>query len=429
MEYRRRFEKTLGGVTGLGGTPLDGRPPVILTHGEGSHVWDINGKEYIDYTCGGGSLQLGYGHPRVVEAIAAALESPPPLDEMKNRLAEKVIGTFPSVETVKFVGSESESVHAAIRLTRSITQKNSILKFEGHYHGWFDNVAWDSNHSHAPRGARENPNRFPLSMGQTFENTGEVLLLPWNDLDLLEKTLEERSDDIACLLSEPVIAYAGIPPVEGYLPGVADLCRHFGVYFILDERLTGFRWEVGGAQAYHGFQADLTLFSHVLDGGLALGAVAGPRKTLDFWDRIFPLGSVEEPNRLSLVAGNATLETLLENDAILLHHSWKMTGDLVDGIAKIGSGSSLPLSVRPFPCCFQTYFPQIPQQEILAARSYSYTDWGLLFEWILELEDRGILISPSGGWGVTSVHRVEDTERTLECAEDSLRSLQRKREN
>ncbi len=422
--YPDRFLDVMGGITGLGGTPFEKRPPVVLQSGQGCRVRDVEGREYIDYTCGGGPLQLGYAHPSVTEAIEKCFSNPPNLELERDSLTLKITDLFKSIEALRFVGSESEAVHAAVRLARAFTKRTKVVKFEGHYHGWFDSVAWDSNHFQGEMDLKRKPNLYPLSLGQCGESVADLLVIPWNNLAEVEKVFHKHGDQIACVLSEPVIPYGGIPPLDGFLGELKSLCSRHGILFILDERITGFRWGQGGAQTLYGCQPDLTTFSHVMDGGLPMAAVGGTAEILDLWDPLFPDSWIGEPDILAFVAGNATLDQLFREDAALLKHSWKMNARLVEGIREIGRQSSLPLSVRDFPCCFQTYFPTVDSNQIIDARSFSQTRADWIFDLVLELENRGILIAASGGWGVSSVHQTEDIEFTLQRFEDALRALE-----
>jgi glutamate-1-semialdehyde 2,1-aminomutase len=225
--------------------------PIALQRGKGSRVWDLDGNEYVDYCLALGPLILGHGPPSVIRAVAEQLEKGTmfaALVEKELKLAEKFREMVPNAEMVRFSNTGAEATMHAIRIARAYTGRDKIIKFEGHYHGAHDYVL--VNCFGAPLGALGSeaaPHKVPSSWGIPSDTLKTVIPLPWNDLDVLEKTLKRYDGEIAAVISEPVMMNIGsVPPEEGYLQGMRELTEEHNVVFILDEIITGFRLAPGG---------------------------------------------------------------------------------------------------------------------------------------------------------------------------------------
>ncbi|MFN8855828.1 MAG: aspartate aminotransferase family protein, partial [Planctomycetaceae bacterium] len=218
--------------------------PLFYAKGEGSRLWDVDGNEYLDFTLSQGPLVLGHSHPEILHAVSEAsqagqLYAGQHLQELE--LAELLQRLIPCAERLRFSLSGSEADHAALRLARAVTGRPRFLRFEGHYHGWFDSVAWGVGGTLPDMGPREEPTAVPWSQGLPSEIRDEFLTLPWNDLGLVEQLFARHASELAAVITEPVMCNNGcIPPQPGFLQGLRELCTRHGVLLIFDEVITGF---------------------------------------------------------------------------------------------------------------------------------------------------------------------------------------------
>src|SRR5712672_2428717 len=308
-----------------------GGDPPFLVRGKGSHIWDADENELIDYVGSWGPLILGHAAPDVLDAILAAVcngtsfgaSTPAEAD-----LAELVIGAFPHVQKVRFVSSGTEATMSAIRLARAYTKRKYIVKFEGCYHGHADALLVKAGSGVATLG-------IPGSAGVPEEFTQFTLALPFNDTDALEQAFAKFKHQIACVIVEPVVGNMGcVPPARGYLEALRVLTTQDEALLIFDEVMTGFRVAFGGAQELYGIQADLTTMGKIIGGGLPVGAYGGPSEIMDL---IAPLGPVYQAgtlsgNPLAMAAGYATLSYLREHKDIYSKLD-KLAAEVVAGVA------------------------------------------------------------------------------------------------
>src|SRR5208283_345725 len=285
--YARAQQSLIEGVNSPSrGAAVYSPGPVVLERGRGSHVWDLDGNEYVDFMMSFGALMQGHAHPKNVEAVSRAMAGGSHFaaaTPAEAEAAERFCRMVPTAESVRFTNSGSEATMLALRLARAHTRRTRFLKFEGHYHGWYDPYCLNG-HSHPAKqlGPRENPTKFPDSEGIPASVLEDVVLAPWNDLEALESILRRHGRELAAVITEPIMANMGcILPREGYLQNVCDLTHQVGALFILDEVVTGFRYAPGGCQQYYGLRPDLSTFGKALGAGFPIGAVAGPRAILD----------------------------------------------------------------------------------------------------------------------------------------------------
>ncbi len=293
-ESKRRYERARrvipGGVEGEGRsyTPY----PLYIDRADGNRMWDVDGNEYVDYHAAFGAILLGHNHPVVREAIETCLRERgvtySAAHPLEAELAEQVVAMVPSAEMAVFSCTGSEATYHAIRLARSATGRERILKFEGHYHGWHDYVNW-SVHLDSERGGDAlSPFPVPGSAGVPQALRESVLVAPYNEPAALERLVAKHGDDLAALIVEPIFINAGvIPPEPGFLELCRELCDRHGIVLIFDEIITGFRVAPGGAQELLGVTPDLTTLGKAIANGMPISAVAGRR---DLLERFAPLG-------------------------------------------------------------------------------------------------------------------------------------------
>jgi glutamate-1-semialdehyde 2,1-aminomutase len=288
-----------------------GCDPLFIQRAAGSKVYDVDGNEFVDFVCSWGPMILGHNHPAVVEAIRETLANgtsfgaPTPLEV---ELAELVIEAMPSVDKVRFVSSGTEATMSAIRLARGYTGKKVVIKFDGCYHGHADSFLVKAGSGVITLG-------IPGSPGVPEDIVKNTISIPYNNLEVLEKTLRDDSLEIACVIVEPVAGNMGVvPPAPGFLEKLRELTSELGIVLIFDEVITGFRLAFGGAQSKFGVMPDMTCMGKIIGGGLPVGAYGGKA---DIMAQIAPDGPVYQAgtlsgNPLAMAAGVATLKTLSE---------------------------------------------------------------------------------------------------------------------
>ncbi|SMX28804.1 Glutamate-1-semialdehyde 2,1-aminomutase [Pelagimonas phthalicica] len=288
-------------------------PGIIISHGQGSRVWDEDGTEYVDYLIGSGPMLLGHGHPEVMEAVLEQL--PKGMTFFANNskgieLAEAIVTAVPCCEQVRFVASGGEADMYAIRLARAYTGRNKILKFEGGYHG----MSAEAQMSLAPEARVNFPQAVPDSAGIPQGVADQMLIAPYNDLSAVEALLAEHSD-IAAIIVEPLQRI--IPPEPGYLQGLRDLCTKHHVLLIFDEIVTGFRLAFGGAQERYGVVPDICTMGKIIGGGFPLAALGASAEIMMHFDKsivgaekwLMQLGTLSG-NPIAAAAGLKTMEIL-----------------------------------------------------------------------------------------------------------------------
>ena len=285
-----------------------GCEPLFIERAAGARVYDADGNEYIDFVCSWGPMILGHNHPAVVAAIREALDygtsfGAPTSKEIA--LAELVTAALPSVEKVRFVSSGTEATMSAVRLARGYTGRNKVVKFDGCFHGHADSFLIKAGSGVITLG-------IPGSPGVPEDIVKNTISIPYNNPEILEKTLREKGD-IACVIVEPAAGNMGVvPPVPGFLEALRSLTSELGIVLIFDEVITGFRLALGGAQQYYGVTPDLTCLGKIIGGGLPVGAYGGKKEIMD---HIAPDGPVYQAgtlsgNPLAMAAGAATLREL-----------------------------------------------------------------------------------------------------------------------
>jgi glutamate-1-semialdehyde 2,1-aminomutase len=429
---RQTYERTLGVLieassSSSRGPANFGKYPIFMERGRGSRIYDVDGNEYIDWMMAFGALPLGHAHPEIVEAITEAAASgahfatATPVELEVAELIQKIV---PNSERVRFANTGTEAMMAAIRLARGVTGRPKILKFEGHYHGWHDDLLVSSNVMPVSAlGLRTDPVKIPDSSGLNCSALDDTIVVPWNDLDLMQRAIDNHPGQIAAIVTEGIMANMGvIPPADGYLHGVQKLARANGILFILDETVTGFRIAPGGCQEYYKLSPDLVTFGKALGCGLPVAALVGRADVMDAlqWGGVLHYGT-HNGSRIGMHAARANLRVLTRDDSASFRHTWRIADRLCAGYRELFKQGGRAVAVQNVGPMFQVMFTDQP-----AIRDYrefcQHVDRAAFQKFVLSLFPFGVYASPSAALHsiVTLAHTEEDVDRTLDAAGKAL---------
>jgi len=404
--------------------------PLFLERGSGSHVWDADGNEYVDFMMSFGALIQGHAHPKLVAVATEAMAEGSHFAAATSaevEAAERLRSMVPSAEVVRFTNTGSEATMLALRLARAHTGRTRFLKFEGHYHGWYDPFLLNA-HGHPPEqlGPLENPARIPDSEGIPSATFDDVVLAPWNDIAALERITQKHGHELAAVITEPIMANMGcIPPRDGYLRRLRELTRDYGVLLILDEVVTGFRYAPGGCQEYYGIQPDISTFGKALGAGFPVGAVTGPRSILDRmrWSNHMVLHyGTFNGHRLTMKVVAANLDLLSRNETYRDLHA--IGNDAIHGLREVFRRQNVKAIVQGFGPMFQIYFTG--RDAIHDYRDYcAYADTARYSQFVHLLLERGIYMTPSNGlhWIISTAHTKADVAALIEVADHACARL------
>jgi glutamate-1-semialdehyde 2,1-aminomutase len=387
--------------------------PIYVTHGRGSHIWDQDGTEYLDFHCGFGAMVVGHAHPRIVEAIHEAASRGTHFavtTENAVAFAEAICRRF-NLEALRFANSGTEATMDAIRVARAATGRDVVCKIEGSYHGHHDSVMFSIVPNADLMGGRDRPGSAPVSKGMVKDAAKYIQVAPFNDADHLERVFQERGHEIACLIMEPAMMNIGIVvPQPGYLKRVRELCTKYGVVFIFDEIKTGFTIAAGGATERFGVQPDLVCLAKAISGGLPAAAFGGREDLMRLIERGVSQMGTYNGNPLVSHVGLVTLTEVLTPDAY--RHFARLGTRLVQGCQAAIDRHGIPahtvdlgakgcVSYRPTP--MKDYRDFLDTRPELFAASYP---------WLL---NRGIFMTPGDEeqWTLSVQHTEADVDRYI----------------
>jgi glutamate-1-semialdehyde 2,1-aminomutase len=400
--------------------------PLFYSRAAGARVWDADGNEFIDYTLSQGPMILGHSPPAVLDRVNAAMQQGQLFaaqHEAEVTLAEELCDSIPCAELVRLSLSGSEANHVALRLARAVTGRPLFIRFEGHYHGWLDDLAVSVNPTPDQHGPRENPTRVAWSAGQRASALEDCLVLPWNDLDLVRRTLERRAPDIAAVITEPVMCNHGcVPPEPGFLEGLRKLCDQYGVLLIFDEIITGFRLALGGAQEFYGVTPDLATVGKALANGFPISALAGKRKVMELVARGTVMhGGTGNANIMSVAAALATLEQIENAGGEFYKRLFQRGQQLMDGLRAAAKSAGLSVLVQGPGPMFHMGFMSL--RRVVDYRATLRYDRAKYNRFCAAMLDRGVWLIGRGFWYVSAAHTEQDIEQTVRAAAEALRKL------
>ncbi|MEG9481819.1 glutamate-1-semialdehyde 2,1-aminomutase [Mannheimia sp. HC-2023] len=399
---------------GVGGTP------VFIEKAAGAYITDSDGKQYIDYVGSWGPMVLGHNHPAIIDAVLKAVPNglsfgAPTAAEIT--LAELVCKLVPSIEMVRMVSSGTEATMSAIRLARGYTGRDKIIKFEGCYHGHSDSLLVKAGSGALTLGQPSGP-------GVPADFAKHTLTCTYNDLDSVKAAFEQYPNEIACLIVEPVAGNMNcIPPQEGFLQGLRELCTQYGAVFIIDEVMTGFRVALGGAQSYYGVTPDLTTLGKIIGGGMPVGAFGGKKEIME---HIAPTGPVYQAGTLSgnpiaMAAGLACLTELSKsgNEELLA----SKTKTLAEGFKTLADKHNVPLTVQYVGGMFGLFFTE--QKAVTNFQEVMKCDAAKFNRFFHLMLEQGVYLAPSAfeAGFMSLAHSDEDIARTLEAADKAFGKL------
>jgi glutamate-1-semialdehyde 2,1-aminomutase len=391
--------------------------PLFIEKGSGSHVYDLDGNEYIDYVLAYGPLILGHCPLVVVEAVQAQLARGTTFGascELEFLVSEKVAELVPCIDLVRYTCSGSEAVHFVLRLARAYTGREKVIKFEGHFHGWYDNI-YVSVAPSPPMGPPSAPWKVREETGQPENVLENLIVLSWNDLNAVERTLKNKGDDVAAVIAEPIMfSNGGIGPQEGYLVGLRELTRKHGVVLIFDEIVTGFRLALGGAQEYFGVTPDLCVFGKGFAAGYPISGFGGSREIMELVARNeVPHMGTFNSNPLCLAAALATLEELSRDGGKVMRHILDLGARLRSGLDDLFSRHGFPMSADGADPIFVLNSPVV---ELRNYRDFLQVDPESVHRFHQMMFDEGIWFMRRGNMMLSAAHTEVDVEQTLDAA-------------
>ncbi len=393
--------------------------PIFIERAAGSKIYDVDGNEYIDYVGSWGPMILGHCHPKVVEAIqktaasGASFGAPTPLE---TELAELVCEAYPNIEKVRMVSSGTEATMSAIRLARGYTGRDKILKFDGCYHGHADSLLVKAGSGLATFGV-------PTSPGVPADFAKYTLTANYNDLADVKAIIAANQGEVACIILEPIAGNMGcVPPVEGFLQGLRDLCTKEEIILIIDEVMTGFRVAYGGAQERYGVRGDLVCLGKIIGGGLPVGAFGGKSEIME---SLSPEGGVYQAgtlsgNPLAMSAGITTLKLIQEEG--FYQQLEEKSAYLEKGLQQVTSASPVATCWQRVGAMFCTYFQEGPVNNFDDALKSDTEAFGRYFRSML---DQGINLAPAqfeAGF-MSIAHSQEDLDKTIAAVEKALKEV------
>jgi len=397
-----------------------GVDPVFIDRANGAYIWDTDDKRYIDYVGSWGPMILGHAHPEVINAVKLAAEKGLSFGAptaIETKMAERICQLIPSIESVRMVSSGTEATMSAIRLARGFTGRDDIVKFEGGYHGHSDSLLVKAGSGALTLGV-------PSSPGIPKDLAKHTITLNYNDLDQVKEAFQASGNDIACIIVEPVAGNMNcVPPIEGFLEGLRELCTEYGSVLIFDEVMTGFRTALGGAQSIYNIKPDLTTLGKVIGGGMPVGAFGGRK---DIMETIAPTGPVYQAGTLSgnpiaMAAGLKTLELISAKNFFLDLNT--KTQALVNGILEKAAKHNIPMAQNIVGGMFGLFFTEANKiTNFKQATECNEVRFQKFFHGMLT---EGIYLAPSAyetGF-ISCMHSDEDIQTTINAADKVMANL------
>ena len=422
---KQLFERAMASIPGGVNSPVRafkavGGTPVFIERSEGAYIYDCEGKRYIDYVLSWGPMLMGHNHPAVREAVQRQCEKGLSFGaptELEIELAERICDALPGMDLVRMVNSGTEATMSAIRLARGYTNRDTIIKFEGCYHGHSDSLLVKAGSGALTLGV-------PSSPGVPAALADHTMTLTYNDIEGVRQAFAEHSDQIACVIVEPVTGNMNcIPPAPGFLEALREECTRGGALLILDEVMTGFRFGLHGAQGFYGIEPDLTTLGKVIGGGMPVGAFGGKR---DIMEQIAPLGPVYQAGTLSgnpiaMTAGLATLDIISKEG--FYEPVFERTRELTEGLQSAADSAGVPFTTNHAGTMFGGFFTDADSvtnyEQVMACDTDAFNRF---FHVML---NNGVYLAPAAyeAGFLSAAHSDADIAETVAAAHTAFASL------
>nr|MBC7243842.1 aspartate aminotransferase family protein [Chloroflexota bacterium] len=430
--FARSLRVLIEGVSSPSRGPANyGAYPLFIARGEGAHLYDVDGNCYVDWMMCYGLEPLGHAHPSIVQAVNEAVATGPHFaaaTEIEIEVAELIQHMVPSAERVRFANTGTEATMAAIRLARGYTGRPKFIKFEGHYHGWYDDFLASVHPAELPRlGHRNDPIKLIESSGLNQHALDDTIIVPWNDLRAVERAIHTYRGQIAAVITEPVMCNMGIiPPEPGYLQGLRDLTRANDILLIFDEVTTNLHVPSGTCQRYYGIEPDISTLGKALGNGLPVAALVGRAEIMEAlsWGGVLHYGA-QNASRIGLYATRAGLQELNRNDGVALRHAERIAQELSAGLRNLFAERRTKAIVQNVGAMLQLFFTEQP-----AIRDYrefcAYVDQAKFKRFAQALFKYGVYLSPSPVLHsiATAAHTMEHVEFTIDAMRQALRDIE-----
>jgi glutamate-1-semialdehyde 2,1-aminomutase len=402
--------------------------PVPLTYknAKGSKITDIDDNEYIDYALAAGPMILGHAPTKVLDAVRDSLDEGQLYYGQHEReviLAKKIIEIIPSAERVRFASSGSEAMHASIRVSRAYSKKNLIIKFDGQYHGWFDNQFISINPLNNRKKEYNSYGATLESIGQSLGAAEDVLSIPWNDINIFKKTIDNYKNQIAAIIMEPVMCNTCvITPQNNYLEEVRKICTDNNIILIFDEVITGFRISLGGAQEFFNVIPDISIFAKGIASGFSISCIVGKKEIMELFDinKVVHGGTYNS----SVVNTAAALETIKifekENPQIFSSMD-NYRKDLESELLLISKKNNININIQGIGSIFHLSFTN--KSKLNNYADYLETNIEKLHHFVKIMQDNKIRITGRGTWFISSSHSKKDFDETVISFEKTIKNL------
>ena len=430
--FERGMRVLVEGVSSASRGPATfGGAPRYMSHGAGARLYDVDGREYIDWMMAFGALPLGHGHPKIVEVVSREVARGSHFAtalEVEVELAEMLVALLPPVDKVRFANTGTEACMAAFRLARGHTGRRKIIKFEGHYHGWWDAVLLNTNPMPlAALGHPNDPIRICDSSGIPPEAQADTIVVRWNDVAALERAMALHGREAACVVTEGVMSNMGvIPPKPGYLERMQELCRDYGALFYLDETVTGFRVAPGGCAELYGLTPDLVTYGKALGAGFPMAMIGGRSDVMAGleWGKVLHFGT-HNAGRLALHVAKAMLEEMTADNNAGFRRIETLGLKMAEEVRRVARVSNRhKIVVQGVNSMFQIFFTDL--EAVTDYRDFcGHVDRAKFRDFALRLMDKGIYMNPSATLHSLSsvVHTEADIAATARAMAEVLEEM------
>ena len=402
--------------------------PVPLTYknAKGSKITDIDDNEYIDYALAAGPMILGHAPTKVLDAVRDSLEEGQLYYGQHEReiiLAKKIIEIIPSAERVRFASSGSEAIHASIRVSRAYSKKNLIIKFDGQYHGWFDNQFISINPLDNRKKEYNSYGANLESIGQSLGAAEDVLSIPWNNIKIFKKTIDNYKNKIAAIIMEPVMCNTCvITPQNNYLEEVRQICTDNNIILIFDEVITGFRISLGGAQEFFNVIPDISIFAKGIASGFSISCIVGKKEIMELFDiNKVVHGGTYNSSVVNTAAALGTIKIFEKENPQIFSSMDNYRKDLTSELLLISKKNNININIQGIGSIFHLSFTN--KSILNNYADYQETNTEKLHHFVKIMQDNKIRITGRGTWFISSSHSKKDFDETVVSFEKTIKNL------